>query len=132
MKSSVNSDLFVENIYRFTAYYPNLMLTLYLISRSIIWGNITELVELKDRIISISESYEKKTDMEFICYNSIQKLWGVTNIIDFDYKDDNSPFYYHAFTEGFHSLEFISRKPFIQMDFYSKALNLAMLRWAND
>ena len=76
IKSSVNSDFFVENIYRFTAYYPNLKLTRYLISRSIIWGNITELLELKDRIISIAEFYTKIKDMEFLCYNSMQMLYG--------------------------------------------------------
>jgi len=126
--------LLVKNPYRFSPYYPFLHHILYAVSRMIVWGKNTYLVPHKEHIIRLAKQIKITSSAEYLSIRSIEAFFQTQFIKhNTSYEVfDKSPFYILAFTEAFHSLEWISKQPTFQIKFYSEALHYAMLRWLKE
>ena len=124
----------MTNPYRFSPYYPFLSVILYSIVRVAVWGNYSFILNYTDKITELALQVEINNSTDLLCLMSIEKLLNINlNLPCFEIdKLDRSPFYALAFTEAFHSLEWLSRRSVAQMTFESEALKLAMLRWIKE
>ncbi|MCS6989617.1 MAG: hypothetical protein NZM06_08905 [Chloroherpetonaceae bacterium] len=135
LKATLSGDLILRNPYAASPYYPFPLVILYALSRAIVWGELEELFELRNRVLTLTRQIRPTNDLERLCLMTIGKLWNDRDLrsafpIESFVKMKTGAFY--AATNAHPNFEWLSRSRWTRFEFHSEALQWAMLKWLLD
>ncbi len=139
VENILKSDILINNPFKVSHYYPFVPVILYFISRAIVWGNIKQMLHLKDIILEIANKLTPQDNFQRLCLCSVFIYFGLKNEaqkllenINFR-KFETGTFYVAPFLAPLMLrmpiLELLAKRPEFHVKFKSEALQWAMMLW---
>ncbi len=139
LRAILKTDLICTAPFKLSQYYPYPAIILYLISRAIVWGNLSLLQDKRARILSLANTIKPGSFLDHLALAAVGCLWNDTTLMDkyrfrYDVREmRKSPFYVlpiiAAPVQYWAPLENIARQGWTHMKFVSEAFQLALMLW---
>jgi hypothetical protein len=138
MKEQLKENHFQNDSFLVSPYYPWPEVILFLLTRAIKWGGVTELEELGPEIIRQANACSSRNQLAEICLFSIGVWWKddrlikrYESVLDIN-RMKTSPFFLGHFGLGTtdFSFDLIARRRIAQFSYECEAFQWALLFWA--
>jgi len=138
IRAILNSDMIIATPNIVSPYYPFPAAILYYISRAIHWGNITELMICRERIIELAITIKPGNDLDRLFLASVGNYWKEESLISPNWQLDKVKFPSDPLYVGSLIMPLALRLPvfstfmkfrFFNIEFSSRAFQYALMLW---